>query len=218
MTRANAKPTKARLPRRLIPPLLFVLPVLAWVLVPGPVLRGFVTGILLGPLLAAGVLYLIVRRLKTGLEERLEPPPLPHGRWDYQMSASSLDGRVVPFIEFSGQVLVLNFWATWCAPCVAEMPSLSRLHEATSDLEVALACVTQEPTDVVRSFLAKHSIEVPVYVLEGDPPPSFGSRAIPATFVLDRSGNIALRHIGAAAWDHESIVNFIRGLAAAPTS
>jgi thiol-disulfide isomerase/thioredoxin len=146
----------------------------------------------------------------------LAPPPLPLGRWDFDMSVQALDGEAVAFSGFAGKVLVLNFWATWCAPCVAEMPGLQRLGEATSDLEVTLACVTREPEEVVRTFLQKRPLDVPIYLLDGDPPESFRSRSIPATFILDKSGIIALRHFGAAAWDDPNVVNFIRGLAASP--
>ena len=68
----------------------------------------------------------------------------------------------------------------------------------------------------MREFLAKRDVDVPIYVLEGDVPQCFESRAIPATFVLDKSGKIVLRHLGAAAWDHEGVVGFVRGLALAP--
>ena len=96
------------------------------------------------------------------------------------------------------------------------MPNLERLRRATSDVEVALACVTQEPVKTVREFLEKRDIDVPIYVLDGDVPECFKSRAIPATFVLDRNGRIVLRHFGAAAWDDEGVVGFVRGLALAP--
>ena len=56
----------------------------------------------------------------------------------------------------------------------------------------------------------------PIYLLAEDPPEQFKSRSIPATFILDKNGMIALRHIGAATWDDDSVVTFVRGLAATP--
>ena len=192
-----------------------------WVFIPVPFVRGLVTGAVVGPAALLGGLALITRRIRKRMKVGggLKPPPLPVGRWDFDMSVQDVDGNRLDFADFSGQVLILNFWATWCGPCVAEMPSLSRLREATSDVEVALACVTREPVEKVREFLDKRDADmpdVPFYVLDGDVPECFTSRGIPATFVLDKRGTIVLRHFGAAAWDDESVVGFIRGLALAP--
>ncbi|MEJ2207282.1 MAG: TlpA disulfide reductase family protein [Gemmatimonadota bacterium] len=188
---------------------------LLWVLVPSPFLRGLLVGALLGPAAVVGGLSLVAGRMRKKLGGRLEPPPLPVARWDLDMRAEDLEGHVRHFSEFSGRVLILNFWATWCAPCVAEMPSLARLQELTSDLGVALACVSKETREKVRECVAKRDLRVPVFIVEDGVPECFRVRAIPATFVLDKKGTIVLRHLGAAAWDHVDVVAFVRGLALA---
>jgi thiol-disulfide isomerase/thioredoxin len=182
----------------------------------GPFVRGVVVGLLGTFLTLGGVLALVTRRAKSGLEARLRPPALPTGCWDYVMAATDLNGAPVAFADFAGEVLVLNFWATWCVPCVAEMPALERLYEATADFGVRFACVTREPRDVVRPFAQRRGMRLPVFLMAEEPPECFRSRAIPATFVLDRSGHIALRHFGAAAWDDRAVVDFVRGLALTP--
>ncbi len=187
-----------------------------WIVVPLPFVRGLVAGVVLALAVLAGVLFLVSRRLKRNLGDRLSPPPLPVSQWDYQLHARDLDGHEVDSARFKGRVLVLNVWATWCAPCVAEMPSLGRLASATADVDVSLACLTKEPAQKVRDFLAKRDFSVPVYLADGDIPACFQTRAIPATFVVDRSGWISLRHLGAAAWDDDAVIRFVRTLAAAP--
>lgn len=188
----------------------------SWVLLPYAFARGVIVGVLgaLGLLLGGMVVLGQVMRKKLG--DRLSPPPLPIASWDYLMDARDLTGAPVSFARFAGRVLVLNFWATWCRPCVAELPSLERLQAASADLGVALACVTQEKHEVVQSFVEKHAAALPVYLVEGEPPACFRGRAIPATFVLDKAGRIVMRHVGAARWDDPSVVAFVRGLAAAP--
>ena len=190
--------------------------VVAWLIVPGPFGHGVIVGIIvaLGLLISGMVAFArIMRRRMTG---GLKPPPLPTGSWDYAMEVEDLDGAPVSFSQSVGRVLVLNFWATWCAPCVAEMPSLERLRDETADLDVQFAFITREDPPVVRQFIEKRGIDLPVYVLSGEPPECFKGRAIPATFVLDKDGMIAMRHFGAAAWDSDSVVAFVRGLAAKP--
>jgi thiol-disulfide isomerase/thioredoxin len=195
---------------------MIVLAVAVWFLFPHAFVRGAMAGVVLTIGLAVGFGFLSVRRMKRRMGGRLEPPPVPTESWDYELSAADLEGHPVDFIRFSGEVLVLNLWATWCAPCVTELPSLSRLQEATSELGVRLACVTREKREVVERFVEERAPDVPIYIVEGEIPECFSSRGIPATYVLDRNGLIAFRHMGAAAWDDPRVVTFIRGLAAIP--
>lgn len=189
---------------------------LLWFLIPVPFVRGLIIGIVLTLGLIVGGGVLVSKRIKKRFGSDLRPPPLPTRSWDYSMELSDLSGSPVDSSEFSGRVLVLNIWATWCAPCVAELPSLQRLQDQTSELDVAFALVTREPSDVVKKFVEGRGIELPVYLLAGEPPECFQSRAIPATFILDKAGTITMRHFGAAKWDDSSVVSFVRGLASAP--
>lgn len=189
---------------------------LTWLFVPSPFIRGLVAGGVIGAGFLLAGLFLMTSRLRKKHGGQLKPPPLPVTQWDYGMTARELDGAEVDFQAFRGRVLILNFWATWCAPCIAEMPSLARLAESTADVDVVLACITREPEKVVTAFALKRELEVPIFRLEGDPPEPFATRAIPATFIVDRRGTIAFRHVGAAAWDDEQVVEFVRGLATVP--
>jgi thiol-disulfide isomerase/thioredoxin len=189
--------------------------VLLWFLFPGPFARGLLVGMLLTLVLLGGGGLLVVKRLRKRLGSELNPPPLPTAYWDYSMELSDLSGAHVDCSQFAGKVLVLNFWATWCGPCVAEMPSFSGLRQRTADLDVRLAFVTSETTADVNKFLSKRAMDLPIYLLSGEPPDCFKARAIPATFILDGSGMIAMRHFGAAKWDDDGVVDFVRGLAAA---
>ena len=193
-----------------------VVALLAWFVFPGPFVRGVVLGIVSTLGLLAGGVFLLGKKFKKRVGSNLKPPPIPTGAWDYSMELTDLSGTPLDCSPFSGEVLVLNFWATWCAPCVAEMPSLQGLQERTSDLGVQLALVTREPAEVVQKFVEKQGLGLPVYLLTGETPTCFESRAIPATFILDRAGMIVMRHFGAAKWDADAVVTFIRGLAASP--
>jgi thiol-disulfide isomerase/thioredoxin len=193
-----------------------VIGALLWFLLPMPFARGLIVGFVLAPAVFAGAVALWARRIRSGPGGALAPPPLPLARWDYAMDAVDLEGQPVDFTAFLGRVVIVNFWATHCAPCIAEMPSLARLREATADLDVALACVTDEPVSVVERFVAERGWDVPIHLV-GSVPAFFAVRAIPATYIFDPQGIVALRHVGAAAWDDEGVVQFVRRLASSPT-
>jgi thiol-disulfide isomerase/thioredoxin len=109
-------------------------------------------------------------------------------------------------------VIFLNVWATWCGPCVAEMPSIQRLHERVRGDDVFFACVTQEPAEVAKAFLEKKKLDLPVYTMTGELPAAFKRKGIPSTFVLSKRGAVAFSHVGAARWDDARTIGFLEEL------
>jgi thiol-disulfide isomerase/thioredoxin len=212
-----SKQGERRLRPRLIVGVLGALALLIWFLVPTPFVRGIVAGVVAGPAAIALGLTLFARRIQRRVgEAALQPPPLPSARWDYELQVTDLEGQSFDFASRRGRPLVLNHWATWCAPCVAEMPSLARLRSAIQDLDIEVLCVSKEPQDKVRDFMSSKELDLPVFTLDGPLPDCFSSRGIPATFVIDRTGTIVFRHFGAAAWDDPTVVRFVRNLAETP--
>jgi len=149
------------------------------------------------------------------MESFLDEPEFPTGavaEAEYDWSVQSLDGEVVDMSATEGSVVFLNFWATWCPPCVGEMPSVQRLHDEVAREGVLFFCISDEPADMVRAFVEESGWEVPIYTVEGGPPAVYETDAIPATFILGPGGEIAFAHTGAALWDSEGTVEFLRGL------
>lgn len=115
-------------------------------------------------------------------------------------------GEIVDIGAWEGRVVVVNFWATWCPPCVAEMPSLDRLQAAfdPEELTVLAVSVDRKGPEVVESFLYAHDLDH-LTALAYDPKMSalyaFGAQGLPATILLDRQGRIAGRLKGKAEWD-----------------
>ncbi len=187
-----------------------------WLLLPSGFPRGVLVGVAGTVAVAVGAVMVYTRRLRKKIGAHLQPPPLPVSAFDYAWTVQDLAGATVPMSRYAGRVLVLHLWATWCGPCLTELPSLQRLQAATADLDVGLVCLSPEKAEQVSAFVKKHGLALPTLLFEGAAPPCFGGRAIPATFVLDRAGTIVMRHVGAARWDDASVVTYIRGLAAAP--
>jgi thiol-disulfide isomerase/thioredoxin len=147
------------------------------------------------------------------LESRLEAPSFPSTTLaDYEWTVQSLDGQDFKMTEVKGKVVFLNFWATWCPPCVAEMPSIQQLHEKLKDEGVVFVCISNEETSKVSRFVREKGLTFPVYIMQGTPPPVFKTRGIPTTFILSPDGKIAFKHVGSAKWDDDKSIDFIKGL------
>jgi len=147
------------------------------------------------------------------LESRLEAPSFPSTTLaDYDWSVQSLDGQDFKMADVKGKVVFLNFWATWCPPCVAEMPSIQRLHEKLKDEGVIFVCISNEEASKVNQFAKEKGFTFPIYTMHGAPPLVFKTRGIPSTFILSPDGKIAFKHIGSAKWDDDNSIDFIKGL------
>lgn len=147
------------------------------------------------------------------LESRLEAPYYPSTTLaDYDWTVKSLDGQDFKMADTKGKVVFLNFWATWCPPCVTEMPSIQKLHEKLKEDGVVFVCISNEEASKVTRFAREKGLTFPIYTMRGAPPAIFKTRGIPATFILSPDGKIAFKHIGSAKWDDDKSIDFIKGL------
>jgi thiol-disulfide isomerase/thioredoxin len=124
------------------------------------------------------------------------------------------DGQVKRLADFRGRVLVLNYWATWCAPCVEEMPSLSRLQAKLGGDRFAVLAVSvdREGLPVVVPFLEKLAIKnLAVYTdRTGATMRALGVRGLPTTMIIDGEGREAGRIEGMANWDSPEAEALVR--------
>ena len=127
----------------------------------------------------------------------------------------SLAGGDRDLASWRGKVVVLNFWATWCPPCVAEMPSLERLHRALGPEGLAVVTVsTDEDEEVLREFVTGFGLTLPVLLDPGGrvAAGAYRTTGYPETFVLDRRGVLLRHHVGPAEWDTPESLAHFRGL------
>jgi thiol-disulfide isomerase/thioredoxin len=131
-------------------------------------------------------------------------------------TAVDLDGHRVSSGTFRGKVLLINFWATWCPPCRAEIPDLVALQEKYRD-QVQIIGVSEDeaPPEVVRKFVADHKINYPVVMTTPDIEKLFpGIGALPTSFVVDRDARVVQKHVGMlTARVTESEMRHLAGLA-----
>src|SRR5690606_18174257 len=120
--------------------------------------------------------------------------------WDLQ----DLEGNAFNFKDAQGKVILLNFWATWCPPCIAEMPSMQALYNDFGD-QVVFVFVSQEPKEKIQGFLEKHNYNFPVYQAVSTPPSTFSYKSIPQSYLIDKAGTIVIDKNGAANWNSDSV-------------
>jgi thiol-disulfide isomerase/thioredoxin len=109
-----------------------------------------------------------------------------------------LDGREVSTASWRGKVIIINFWATWCGPCRAEIPDLVALQKKYPDrLQVIGISEDEASPDVVKRFAAEHHINYPVIMMTPEIEKRFpGIGALPTSFIVDRESRIVQKHVG----------------------
>lgn len=150
------------------------------------------------------------------LSHNLTPvePPLPAR----DFTLMNMDEDAVRLSDYRGKVVMLNFWATWCPPCVREMPSMERLYREFHDRGfVVLALNQMEDDDQVFAFTGQLEIEPTFPILydsKSKVANAWGVNGLPTTFVIDKQGRIRYRAIGGRLFNHEAVKAIIRKLLA----
>ncbi len=120
----------------------------------------------------------------------------------------------ISLADFRGKVVVLNFWATWCPPCVEEMPSLVQLQQRFKDKGVTVVGISVDADgDAYHKFLKEYKID---FLTVRDPDQKaaslYGTFKWPETYIIDRDGVVRRKFIGAVEWDQPEIVDFLNKL------
>jgi len=135
---------------------------------------------------------------------------------DYQWQLVDLKGNPMEFRTLKGEVILVNIWATWCPPCVAEFPSFVKLHQDYGD-KLAFVFVARDDPKKVEAFLQRKGYELPVYYPVSDPPTEFSGSSIPATYIIGKSGEIAVDEKGAANWNSRQTRELLDALLLEPS-
>ena len=133
--------------------------------------------------------------------DKAPPGPVerPGGKAAPSFTLQDLNGKPVSLSDFKGKVVILDFWATWCPPCVIEIPHFIELYEQYKDQGFTMVGISldREGISVVKSFVRKYQINYPILMTDGQVDRVYGGiTAIPTTFVIDSAGNIRQKYIG----------------------
>ncbi len=123
-------------------------------------------------------------------------------------------GNQVKLSDFRGKPVFLNFWATWCTPCLAEMPGIENLYNAVDNNEVQFVLVAiDDDFNKALAFKQRKNYNFPIYRIAGTIPSALKSDEVPTTYVLDGNGNIKMKHSGMAEYDNPKFISYLNELA-----
>ena len=126
-----------------------------------------------------------------------------------------INGNMVSLSDFKGKVVLLNIWATWCLPCVEEMPSMEKLYKKLENegLEILAVSIDEAGAEVVRPFMKNHRLSFTALTdTEGKTKSLYQITGVPESFIIDRDGIIVEKIIGPRDWATSGAINYFRNL------
>jgi cytochrome c biogenesis protein CcmG/thiol:disulfide interchange protein DsbE len=144
----------------------------------------------------------------SGCYSGSRPPRIGTAAPDFTVKDSD---RTVTLSQLKGQIVVLNFWATWCPPCIEEMPSLVRMQQRMQPKGVTVVAVSVDVDESnYRRFLRDHGVNL-LTVRDPDQKSNslYGTSKFPETYIIDRGGVVRRKFIGAVDWTEPEIIDFL---------
>lgn len=172
--------------------------------------------LILGGLYYSGMLMEVSAGLQrvllfSGLVDASSTPSYS-GQTDYKWKLETFDEeKAIDFSTFKGKKVFLNVWASWCPPCIAEMPSIEALYQKFKDNEnvVFIMLNVDEDKSKAEKFLKRKKYTFPIYRSVSKTPSIFYSNSIPSTYVINEKGEIIFKHQGLANYNSESFINML---------
>ena len=123
-------------------------------------------------------------------------------------------GNVIDLGDLKGKVIFLNFWATWCPPCRAEMPSINKLYNQFKDDKNVVFIFADADGDFTKSgkFMSDRKYIMPIYKVESNIPEQIFTGALPTTVIFDKQGRLSFKHEGVANYADKKIIDFLNKL------
>ena len=149
-------------------------------------------------------IQVVFHKVKTFFGPTIEDGNEKERLSEYNWLLIDQNGKKLDFKDSENRVVLVNLWATWCPPCIAELPSMNKLYKDYGD-KVTFLFVSNEELKKVSSFLKRKEFDIPSYKPLSRGPRMLSSRSIPATFIIGKDGKIHVNERGAANWNSDSV-------------
>ena len=127
-----------------------------------------------------------------------------------QIKLTDLEGKEVDLTKFEGKIIFVNFWATWCRPCIQEMPSIAALQTQLAGKNIEFFFASDEEVDKIQKFMESRKMKLNFVRVEN--PESLGLQALPTTFIFDGEGNMVYSEVGFRKWDEPATIEMVTKL------
>ncbi|QVL51145.1 MAG: TlpA family protein disulfide reductase [Thiocapsa sp.] len=170
------------------------------------------------PCTVLGALVLLSSSVAFATDEPQTLTPMSEDIQAPEFDLQGPAGEPQRLLDHRGKPIILNFWATWCPPCRAEMPSMQRAHEQVADEGIAVIAVNVgEDAETVSRFLAETPVDFPIPLdLDSAVVQSYPVKGLPTTFVIDPSGRLVYSAAGEREWDDPALLDQVRALKVGP--
>ncbi|QTE36336.1 TlpA disulfide reductase family protein [Mucilaginibacter gossypii] len=131
------------------------------------------------------------------------------------MVFSDIHGKTISLSSLKGKVVFINFWATWCPPCRAEMPGISQLHQQLASQKniVFIMIDADDFSKGAEAFVSQHHYSLPLYKLSASVPQDIFNGTLPTTVIIDQQGNMIFHHEGIADYSNSKFQSYLVKLA-----
>jgi peroxiredoxin len=121
-------------------------------------------------------------------------------------SVTNLDGQTIRLADLKGKRVIVNFWATWCVPCLVEIPNFTKLRAETSRTNIVILGLSTDDVATQKTFAQRNGVNYPLAILQNVPSPYQDVTKIPVTMVIDRNG--VIQHVSFGAQDLKALEKF----------
>jgi thiol-disulfide isomerase/thioredoxin len=128
-----------------------------------------------------------------------------------QMKLMDTEAHSVHLSDYKGKVVFLNFWETWCGPCIQEMPTIESARAQTDSTKIVFITIAEEEPGKIGKFKANHNYHFNYFISEL-PFSELGINTYPTTYIIDKEGNVALTKIGGVDWSSPEMVKLMNDL------
>ncbi|MBN1907417.1 MAG: TlpA family protein disulfide reductase [Deltaproteobacteria bacterium] len=171
--------------------------------------------ILFIPIAIIALALFVTLRHKSPPSVDVDIPHTQNGPMAPDFSLPDLDGRMVNLSSYKGRVVIVNIWATWCPPCVAEAPSLDKLYKIFKEegLELLAVSVDKDGKRAVEPFMKKKNLSFPVLLdPDGRVAGLYRTRGVPESFIVKKDGTIDNKIEGAIDWTSPKVIEYFQKL------